>query len=118
GETNESLIVEESGTYSLETVSNGCSMFSENIVMEILGFEDLNKLGVSVYPNPVENTLHIDVQKVKAESLKIYDVRGDMIYQSDEVVPNEINLSDVKKGIYIVNIITKNQIINFRVKKK
>ena len=118
GETNESLIVEESGTYSLETVSSGCSMFSENIVMEILGFEDLNKLGVSVYPNPVENTLHIDVQKVKAESLKIYDVRGDMIYQSDEVVPNEINLSDVKKGIYIVNIITKNQIINFRVKKK
>ena len=117
-ETEPSLTVGESGIYSVEILSNGCSSFSENVTMEILGLDELYKMGVSIYPNPVSSVLNINSEILDIEAIRIFDLKGVMVFEFVDYVPNQIDLTGVKKGIYIVNIATTDQIINYRVKKK
>ena len=61
----------------------------------------VNKTSVSVYPNPFQDVLKIsDVKGVK--SISIHDMSG---RQVKSMKPStELNLSDLKTGLYIVNL--------------
>ena len=64
---------------------------------------------ISVYPNPVRNTLNIEGE---IESVKIYDVFGKLVLTSKN---NKINTSDLADGVYVVNINTNNIIVTKRI---
>ena len=68
---------------------------------EFLAVSDVNKAGVSVYPNPFTDVLNIsDVKGVK--SVSVNDMSG---RQVKSLAPStEINLSSLKGGLYIVNL--------------
>jgi hypothetical protein len=53
--------------------------------------------GVSVYPNPVKNTLHLDGAKGEIE---IYTIRGELVLKVEYT--KKINLSSLKAGVYLV----------------
>jgi Ig-like domain-containing protein/type IX secretion system substrate protein len=117
GETSQTLEVFESGIYHVTIASNGCSSTSENIAVEILGFSELERLGISVYPNPVVDMLNIE-SLTKINSINIFDIKGVAVYRSGKNVSDKINMTSIKKGIYIINIVTNNKTINYRIKKK
>jgi CubicO group peptidase (beta-lactamase class C family) len=62
---------------------------------------------VQVFPNPVEETLTI----VNAnQSIKVWDLLGNLIYNVDALnQKTEINFSNYKKGIYILEFEDKNE---------
>ncbi|SKB98035.1 Por secretion system C-terminal sorting domain-containing protein [Soonwooa buanensis] len=76
--------------YTIEVVPKG-SMAVDNV----------NKSNVSVYPNPFKDVLKIsDIKGVS--SIMVSDVSGRKLIEAKPT--NDLNLSQLKKGIYIVNI--------------
>lgn len=70
---------------------------------------ELEKDSFSVYPNPIktQSTLHIKSAVTEPLSLKIVDMKGSIIYASDDYFTNEdIKIGDkLSTGVYIVNAI-------------
>ena len=64
---------------------------------------------ISVYPNPVINTLNIEGE---LESVEIYDVFGKLVLTSTK---NTINTSKLANGVYLLNINTNHSTITKRI---
>ena len=66
-----------------------------------MAVSDVNKTGISVYPNPFTDVLKIsDVKGVK--SVSVNDISGREV---KSLAPSaELNLSSLKAGLYIVNL--------------
>lgn len=118
GETIESITPTESGVYSVEITTNTCSVTSENLQHIILGIKELKEIGLEIYPNPVVDNLIISSNRLIINSISIYDTKGIEIIRFDDDIPSEINMSTMKKGIYIINIVTDTKTITSRVRKK
>ncbi|MGB3466865.1 MAG: T9SS type A sorting domain-containing protein, partial [Cyclobacteriaceae bacterium] len=70
----------------------------------------LQKTNCVVFPNPVRKMFYLDcVSKTQFDFLEIVDTEGRMVYQttSDQ---GPINVSTWRKGLYIINIRTKDLI--------
>jgi len=68
------------------------------------------KLEVSIYPNPTTDKLFInfDNTKNKADKVLITDITGKVIIEKTLFYNNEINVSTVTNGIYILKFYNKN----------
>jgi len=66
-----------------------------------MAVSDVNKSGISIYPNPFTDVLRIsDVKGVK--SVSVNDMSG---RQVKSLAPSaELNLSSLKEGLYIVTL--------------
>ena len=86
-----------SGQYtSLSSCNAACSSTST---------DEKSTKNISIFPNPVKNTLNIQGQM---ESVEIFDVFGKLVLNSTN---NTINTSNIAEGIYVVKINTNNNII-------
>ena len=67
----------------------------------------VDKKNIKIYPNPVKNILHIDTNSkiVKGE---IFSISGQIMKTFSD---KEINVSKLPKGIYILKLNLKNEII-------
>ena len=59
---------------------------------------------IKLYPNPVNNTLHID-SDVFIQQIKIYNMMGQQILETKEL---NINVSNLKSGVYFIRLNTMN----------
>lgn len=105
GATNPTCIITQNGTYTLDvTGANGCNGLSNEIVVtDHTSMNDLEKLGVKVYPNPFDERLFISAPI--GLQLVVSDLSGRVLYQSD--VERGIRLIDIDKlhtGNYVLNI--------------
>ncbi|MFW5724948.1 MAG: T9SS type A sorting domain-containing protein [Bacteroidota bacterium] len=68
----------------------------------------LNEDGLSIFPNPVRNTLYVQ-NSSSINEVRIFDLTGRMI-MSQEVNGNEasVNVSEFKQGVYIMQVISAN----------
>jgi len=75
--------------------------YTINIAGPTMAVSDVNKAGISLYPNPFTDVLKIsDVKGVK--SVSVNDVSGREV---KSLTPSaELNLSNLKAGLYIVNL--------------
>ena len=71
---------------------------------------------ISVYPNPVSSVLRIKGLSENA-NITVFDVCGKNLF-SQELTSNTVDLSSLKKGIYIVNITSERVSSNFKILKK
>jgi len=69
---------------------------------------------ISIYPNPARNTLYIESGNTGPETIKLYDIIGNLISSHEQA--NSINTSELQKGIYFVEFIDKNGNIIMREK--
>lgn len=73
----------------------------------------IDKDGVAVYPNPVENTLHIKSDRT-IESIRILDLTGEIICEFEvNATSFESNLNEVSSGMYFVEC----ELENARIRK-
>jgi hypothetical protein len=84
------------------------SLSSCNAACTSTNTDKISSNNISIFPNPVKNTLNIQGE---IESVEIYDVFGKLILNSTN---NKINTSDLSGGVYIVNINTNNIIVTKR----
>jgi len=62
----------------------------------------------SIYPNPANNLVTIDSKEGNIQGVRIYDVTGRLVYQEvANVTKLNINISNLTKGLYVINVTTQ-----------
>lgn len=72
---------------------------------EVLGVDDNLLSQISVFPNPASDVLNVKIPAgVDIQSVQLYDVLGKVV--GNTIVNNEINISNLSRGVYILNMTT------------
>ena len=71
-------------------------------LLDVQSFESAN---ISVYPNPVKDQLIINSDQTILD-VKIYSILGSEVFSGKGI--NNINVSNLKSGVYLVSITTEN----------
>jgi endonuclease I len=78
-----------------------------------LSIDDFNKISITLYPNPSSNYIKISGIKSKT-NINIYDVLGKKILSKTiEESQNNIDVSQLKKGLYFIRIESNNFALKF-----
>lgn len=96
-----------SATYSLN--DHGSNFGSLNATYSVLGVEDFATLdNISIYPNPSNGILNINKNSlVQISKIRIFDSRANLLKEMNADNENQfssINLSELSKGIYFMEI--------------
>jgi hypothetical protein len=62
---------------------------------------DLDAL-IYVYPNPTSGTLFISSKNITVQQVRIIDLIGRTIMQTDQINPTEIDLQGMDRGLYYI----------------
>lgn len=82
-----------------------------------LGVEEQNHTGLSLYPNPTDEILHLE-SEIDLESYKLFDLQGRIVQKGSLKTP-QLNLSKLGNGLYILQITTRNgDVQNLKVAKR
>ncbi len=99
-----------SGLFTLYLTDNKNTTHEDSIQIQIiytLGIDDLmSNSSFSLYPNPANNHLSIQLKNNEKGNLKIVDLVGNIIYSESIVSNSKINVSEFKNGIYFVLVET------------
>jgi len=71
---------------------------------------------LSIYPNPSNGIVNFNNTNKNIDKIKIYDITGKLIKEFYQV-ENEIDISDIEAGIYIISIQTDNEIFTSKIIK-
>ena len=120
GATYQQFIPSTTGEYSvLVTDANGCSAISFSIMFIADGISELNTL-LHIFPNPTKDKLNIQYQGFNINSLVILNVSGNIVLQKNDIKSEsensiQLSLSALSKGMYILQLISEEKIINYSV---
>lgn len=77
----------------------------------------LNDESISLYPSPVSDVMYISGIS-NAASLKLFDING-KLFLNRQISNNEsVSISFLPKGLYIVKLITAEDTVERKIKKK
>lgn len=104
GATSQSFTPTQNGEYgALIFTSDNCSSVSNCILVNNLGLGKEYFDLIAVYPNPASETVMIN--NIPAEStVRLLDMTGKVIYSTKAALSLTINLTDVKAGVYMLNV--------------
>ncbi len=72
-----------------------------------IGIEDVQALGISVYPNPTQDIVNLSFANKEVKKLSLTDITGKEIFVKTNIQTNEkIDLSDFENGVYIIKVFT------------
>ena len=96
----------EYGVYAVDVTDNGCTTHSTDFVYLVTGLEKTS--GLRIYPNPVTNDLHIELQDQKDYNFKLIDLQGRIIKEIwTSPAIRSIILKEIPTGTYILRIQSK-----------
>ncbi len=106
----------EYGVYQVEVTENGCTATSTDFIYLITDYESQMN-GLNIYPNPVENTLHVESKA--PFSISVYTSEGKLLKET-QVESNKMMLDfvDLPASIYVLQIKTEKEIYYKRIRKK
>ena len=83
-----------------------------------VGIEDVTDSQVEIYPNPTAGVLNIDSNDLFPRSVEIINLSGKLVFSTNIVgAHNQIDLSSFEKGLYFINIISKDRLTSQKVIK-
>lgn len=72
----------------------------------VLGVDKIEKAGLGLYPNPVQNMLYFTGNET-VESAQICNILGQVIRNYNDIRDNSINVEDLTSGVYLISVMTK-----------
>lgn len=88
---------------------------AKTTVVEMLGVNE-NQLAVArLYPNPVKDQLHIDVQQGDLQSVNVYDINGRLCLSS--TTATVVNTQALGTGMYFVKVTTNTGTATYKIIK-
>ncbi|MCB9223566.1 MAG: T9SS type A sorting domain-containing protein [Crocinitomicaceae bacterium] len=125
GETNDSLdwvAQNQNGYYTLlYTDQNGCSTFSlVNNIIEITtaGIEEDEAFVVNLYPNPTQGILNLELG-TSIDLLLVVTMNGQVVQTQRQLTEGiqTLDLSDLPGGVYMIQLVKEDKIVNKRIVK-
>ena len=115
GATNASYTATSNGDYAVIITEGSCSDTSSCETILTVGINDLeqNKV-VNIYPNPVQNQLFIELNNEAITKLDIIDFSGKLILSKTDYTKKSVDVSDLPKGIYAIQITTEEGVSSSR----
>ncbi len=109
--TENGNIVSLDSNYSFNVTTNRTLVANFNLIISIP--EILNQNEIEIYPNPANNYFYLDIKNsLNTEiNIQIYDILGRIVYNHFEniISPLKINVENLQKGIYYIDIKQKNK---------
>ena len=91
------------------TDANGCTISDSTEIVSTANIESTtNPISVSVYPNPTDGPVFIQIQPANEIFYTLYDITGRLILQGNYTSPESINLSYFQPGTYVLTLSTFN----------
>jgi hypothetical protein len=112
-------VVELDGASSAYAISNVRKFDFSGISTQIQIPQEPQQSGddIQLYPNPVNDVLYVKNNSIEKYNLKfeIFDIQGKLLKVVEQQSINSINVSDLRKGMYICRVHTckKIEIIKF-----
>ena len=100
--------------YSPNTSFNATSCYTLRVALgtatKAEGIHSNTENNVAVYPNPAQRLLNIDLSGFKgATEIRLFDINGrQIINQKANLTNNQLNISKLYKGIYLVKVMDRN----------
>ncbi|UKN02998.1 T9SS type A sorting domain-containing protein [Paracrocinitomix mangrovi] len=126
GATNDSLNwvdQAQNGSYTLlYTDANGCQSFSPSnniIIIDDIGFEENNAIEVKMYPNPTNGLLNIELGE-DIDMLFVTTLNGKVLMLEQNILSGikQIDLSELPTGVYMIQIVKDDRVLNRRIVKQ
>ncbi len=119
GATNQVFVATANGNYAFIVTENNCSDTSSCYLISGVGISETNtsKKNALIYPNPSMGELNILLPVLNTNTqVKVYDLYGKEVVSLNaiETNPIQLSLSELSKGLYIINI--QNQEVNQNIK--
>ncbi len=119
GATSQSYTPTAAGEYAVQVVDyNGCIGESVKINFIIESVVDISSY-LNIYPNPTNSWVTIETKVEINSDIKILNIFGEVVKTIDYELFNDnqekINMSEFSKGIYIIQLINNQTIINHKI---
>ena len=125
GATTQTITVDSTATYIVQiTNANGC-INADTIVVDILsGINQypISNINLDIHPNPNTGEFTVTFKIIEKQNinLKVFNIKGQIIYQENlsdftGKYQNKIDMSGYAKGIYSLQLSTKEKIINRKI---
>ncbi len=92
------------GNYTVVASNGSCTSTSETFTVNFVSIQVENQVLISVYPNPVNSTLHLNFNANEIQAVFISDVSGKVIFESTENLQT-IDFTGFVNGIYFVHFV-------------
>jgi stress response protein SCP2 len=107
GATNQNFNVSNAGVYYVMVTLNNCSSdTSNNITINITGFEFIEaNSNIKVYPNPVSNELIIEIDGNNEKvNFDILNAVGQVLFKGNLVKKTTVQTSNFVPGVYLIKL--------------
>lgn len=118
GATNQNYTAAANGNYAVAITQNGCTDTSVCYAITGIGLNEIKSINYSadVFPNPASKNLFINLLGFNSEERKMISIKnilGQEIYSIvlTKNLPQEINVSFIEDGIYVVEIKTQSTLL-------
>lgn len=108
------LRIRETNFYYLAAQSNGCNLISDTLFVEY--YDSSKTLDFSIYPNPTFDNIFIDIDAVNPDEITCFIInsQGQIMKTYNlgvgDRVGEEIDLLQLSKGIYLVQLVNGDQV--------
>ena len=72
-------------------------------------------MSITVYPNPTNGLVHIEIPNQNMQNIKVYDLQGQLIKETNQ---SQFNLSNYSNGPYFIKAQTNQGIYTYKLIKK
>jgi len=113
------FIILEAGQYTMKAIAYKAGMTPSEVAsvdyLVTVGIEDYLAQMIQIYPNPATQfvTINTNSDAIQIIGYQIYDQFGKLMEQSNELLENnQINISSLANGMYMIRLITNEGNIN------
>lgn len=101
----------DSKAWVIRVDSMGC--FNLNCIPSNTGVKEVNfNDGIKLYPNPVTDKLHIEVENNDATDITVCNINGQVLINHVIASGKEIDMSSLTNGVYLINLLNKKTIVS------